>query len=104
MAPETAPRVLLPLALPLALPRATRPADLARAVVLVRAEAFLRRAVAVRFFVAWAKTSPDGVVSKVVTRARKGYMERRKSVADRLSLTSESTIVRVVNPLISPSR
>ena len=76
MAPETAPRVLLPLALP----RATRPADLARAVVLVRAEAFLRRAVAVRFFVAWAKTSPDGVVSKVVTRAQKGYMERRKSV------------------------
>ena len=56
---DTAPRVLLLLALP----RATRPVDLARAVVLARAEVFLRRAVAVRFFVAWAKTSPGGVVS-----------------------------------------
>lgn len=59
---DTAPRVLLPLALP----RATRPEDLARAKVLERAEAFLRRAVAERFFVAWAKTSPDGVALKLL--------------------------------------
>jgi len=98
--PETAPRTPRELAFP----RASRAEVLLR-VVLARAEVFLRRAAAERFFVAWAKTNPDWGRREVTSDAPPpGYMARRKSVADRLSLTANATVVNGVNPLISPSQ